>query len=482
MGRVKPGLRAERRRRHLVGCVMALYALLIFEGALRKWLLPEFSQWLFFVRDPLLLWAYVYGWRHGLWPRRSGWLALALGMALLGALLVPVQAATGGDSAWRWLLGAYGWRAYFLYIPLAFLVGATFTQSDLWRLARWTLWLLPPVALLVAAQFYAPLDAPINVGSAVDAGQQFRGLGQTGERTRPMGLFASGAGQQQFVAAGCALLLAASITPAARRRVGSVTLVAATLALLACLAFSGSRGTVLQCALSVLGALALVAASRSGRTKWRAVTLPLVAVAAGLLLAPWLLDDGVAALGQRWAAASAAEAGFSGGIFGRALFGLVDFTRLVGDVPLLGYGLGFGGNASITLKASVDGVLPGQLAETDFARHMVDLGPVMGIGFIAFRAGLVAWLALCVWRASRRSPDPWAMLLFSYAGYLLLLGQVTGQGTINGYGWLFAGLCIAACRHAQAGPVRAPALSHQPAAARAPRWRSAPSQVARVHP
>jgi len=38
------------------------------------------------------------------------------------------------------------------------------------------------------------------------------------------------------------------------------------------------------------------------------------------------------------------------------------------------------------------------------------------------------------------------MLLFGYASYLLLFGQITGNGTINVYGWMFTGLCIAATR------------------------------------
>ena len=135
-------------------------------------------------------------------------------------------------------------------------------------------------------------------------------------------------------------------------------------------------------------------------------------------------------------------------MFGRALFGLIDFIRLLDIVPALGYGLGYGGNASITLGASIDGVKPGQLVETDFARHMVDLGPAFGVCYIAFRTGLVIWLLRLVLMATRRVADPLPMMLFSYVGFVLLQGQITGNGSINIYGWLFAGLCIAATREA----------------------------------
>jgi hypothetical protein len=34
--------------------------------------------------------------------------------------------------------------------------------------------------------------------------------------------------------------------------------------------------------------------------------------------------------------------------------------------------------------------------------------------------------------------------MFAYIGVELLYGELTGHGSVNGYGWLFAGLCIAA--------------------------------------
>ncbi|MBY0468999.1 MAG: hypothetical protein K2Q07_08495, partial [Burkholderiaceae bacterium] len=77
-------------------------------------------------------------------------------------------------------------------------------------------------------------------------------------------------------------------------------------------------------------------------------------------------------------------------------------------------------------------------------------GPAFGVCYIAFRLGLVVWLLRLVLQATRRVPDPLPMLLFAFASYVLLLGQLTGHGTINVYGWLFTGLCIAASREALA--------------------------------
>lgn len=437
--------RRERARRLLVRLVFLLYLLLIFEGSLRKWVLPEFSRYIFFIRDPVLLAIYALATVHGLWPRRQPWLAAAIGMAVLGLLLALVQSAAGGASEHRLVLTVHGVRSYFLYLPLAFVIGAQFQRDDLHRLYRLTLWLAVPIAVLVALQFFAHPGAPINVGIASDEALQFKGLTATVERTRPMGPFASGAGQQQFVATAWGIVLGGLLLAARARWMPLPWLLFCAAAVLVCIGFSGSRGTVGQCGIATAFALLLGLVGRGAAIKTRALVWTGVLIGLAIALYPVLLPEGHLALTQRWtAAAKVEEAG--GGLLGRSLYGLIDFVRLVDEVPILGYGLGFGSNASITLGAVVDGIQPGTLVETDFARHMVDLGPVFGIAYIGFRLLLAAWVFAIAWRATRRSADPMPMLLVSYVGSLLVMNQITGQGAINGYCWLFTGVLIAACR------------------------------------
>ena len=85
----------------------------------------------------------------------------------------------------------------------------------------------------------------------------------------------------------------------------------------------------------------------------------------------------------------------------------------------------------------------------------MDLGPIVGVAFILYRVALVAWLAVTCLAGARRNGDPLAILLFSYCGVELLYGELTGHGSVNGYGWLFAGLCLAAAK--------TPAITGQPA-------------------
>ena len=453
----------ELARRRVVRLVFVVYLLAIFEGAARKYLLPEFGQYIFFIRDPFVVWACVIATRWRLWPRGDAMTRVVSWGASGGVLLLVLQFAFGPQSDLRLLLGAYGWRAYFFYLPLALLVGEQFEHDDLRRLARLTLLLAVPIALLVALQFFSPPGAAVNVGSSDDKLLQFRNLAVDTAHVRPAGTFSSNVGQQQFDNTAFSMLLALVILPAARRRVGLPTLVAGGAAVLTCVALSGSRGTILQTAMILLFALPVALLSRAGSTRRRAALIPATLAVAAVLLYPVVFPESFAAFTTRWTTAARDESGV-GGVFGRALIGFVDFTRLIDAVPPLGFGLGFGGNAAVLLKATIDGIEPGVYAETDYARHMVDLGTACGIAYIVFRVVFVAWLLRRVVRATRRSGDPLPMMLFAYAGYVILIAQITGNGSINVYGWLFAGLCIAACRVAGAPatvPAPAPVLARR---------------------
>ncbi|MBC7939093.1 MAG: hypothetical protein H7Z19_04895 [Chitinophagaceae bacterium] len=454
----------ERGRRTVVRLVFLLFILVIVEGAIRKWVAPQWATYIFFLRDPFLLLTYFVATRHSLWPRRNLFFQVSLGLAILGVLITALQFATGGHSDDRVILGLYGWRAYFLYTPLAFLVGAQFRHADVMRLFKLLLWLAVPIAALVAAQFFSPTDAPINVGIAQQEELQFKGPGLTSERTRPQGPFASAAAQQQYVATAFAVLLAYFMSPRGLLQPRVVSLVVTGAGVLTCIALSGSRGLFIQCAISVLGALLIVVIGRGGALKGRALVWPTGLTVAALLAYPVVFPEGYSAFTERWIAASAAESqSFENtAVFGRALYGLVDFVRLVDAVPLLGTGMGFGGNAAITLRVQVDGLAP-PYAETDFARHMVDLGPAFGMVYIVFRLLFAGYLTVLAVRAARRYRDPMPLLLWSYAASVIVAGQLTGQGTINFFGWLFAGLLIAAAR-----PLEGLA-AHQPSPAPSPR-------------
>jgi hypothetical protein len=440
----------ERGRRRLVALITFIYLLLIFEGAVRKWMFPSLGQVLFFVRDPFVLAAYVIAFRHGFFPRGNGFLLAGMAFGLLAVLLVGVQILSPAASSGGAMLAAYGWRNYFFYIPLAFVIGEAFQRADKERLVRWTLILAIPTGLLAFLQFMSPLDSPINVGFGGGKELQFRGLTTDSEHTRPMGLFTSDIGQKEFTVSALAMAFSLWLLPAARRFMKLPILLVVTCAVLVCLAVCGSRAALVHSGMVMIAAIACAFVIPGSGVSARAVIWPTIICVVAVALYPILFPAGFEALTYRWAHASAVESrAFGGlGIFGRALYGFVDFFSLMGDTPLAGYGLGLAGNARLTLGIQIEGFTG--WAESDWARQIVDLGPVVGLMFIVYRIAFTVWLGMHALSGARRTREPLPLLLFAFVGIDLLYGLLTGHGTVNGYVWLFTGFCLAAARPATA--------------------------------
>lgn len=453
-GRTVPRIAArERVRRRIVGLAVAFYWLLVLEGALRKWGLPQFEQVAFFVRVPVALACYWLAFRCRRWPRTTLPVFFCYLLAVAATLLVPLQFVAGGYGQRYLLLAGYGWLNYFFYIPLAFIVAEQFQASDIQRLTRHAAWLALASAPIVVLQFFSPASSVINLGSGLDEANQFANLGSALGYVRPTGFFSSTTGQTQFLASTAALLMGAVLLPRRARTMPALLLWAGMGAVAVMTAFSQSRGAFFLLGL-VLAATALggIVASRQ-RVLLRGTLLPVALIIMMATLWPLLFPEALLVFAERWTGAMASESQvFQLGVFGRAFYGFYGFIQYLGDTPLFGYLLGLGGNAASQLdwvrfpQAAYNWQGYGGWGEDGWSRHIIELGPVLGIFFIALRIYLTLWLARNAARAARWSGDVRAIILFGFVGIVLLEGQITGHGTINGFGWFFVGLCLAAAR------------------------------------
>jgi hypothetical protein len=189
------------------------------------------------------------------------------------------------------------------------------------------------------------------------------------------------------------------------------------------------------------------------RVVLRAGSLLVLLAIAFWLLFSFVFPDGLEVLLTRWMEAQSEESEiFAYGIVGRVLHGFYSFAFYLFDTPTFGYLLGFGGDAANQLswvelpRAAQEWGGYGGWAEEAWPRHIIELGPVLGVYFIAYRVGLAVWLGAKVAMASRSLGDPLPVLLFLYAGVVLGTSQITGHGTVTVYCWLFVGLCLALCR------------------------------------
>src|SRR5438067_13506957 len=94
--------------------------LLVTEGALRKWIVPQLSNPLLLVRDPIVLLVYLLALRARLWPRNV-FMYFLVPIAVLSWVVsffvlepyVPISRVL--------VVTGYGFRSNFLHLPLIFI-------------------------------------------------------------------------------------------------------------------------------------------------------------------------------------------------------------------------------------------------------------------------------------------------------------------------------------------------------------------------
>lgn len=436
---------SEKRRRSIVRLTLLLFIMLVFEGSTRKWIAPQLAQYLYFMRDPVALVLYVLAVRNHAFRPLHPMLLAGMAFALIAIPIAVVQ-CLGNSSPNQALFEIYGWRNYFWYMPLPFILATQFRQEDLDALGKLAVLLLLIAAPLAVVQFWSSPDSAWNAGVGEDEALKFTSLRSANGHIRPAGPFTSILGMVEMTASTAALVFNAWILPRAERPMSSLWLVAGAGAVAMSLAVSGSRTMFVSVGLVLLAGICSGVVMRQSARMMRATTMPIVLAVIFLVLFPVLFPEGYSTITNRWDEAYQSESQVGvHGVFGRFMAELLDFLRVVGDVPLLGYGIGLGGNAALTLKATGTSGSAIPYVESDWSRHMVDLGSFLGLAFILYRIAFTWWLGAAAVKATRSSQRPLPLLVFGYAGIVLLQAQISGNGVVNGFCWLYVGVCMAAC-------------------------------------
>lgn len=142
--------------------INSVFILIVFEGALRKWVLPQASDLLYFLKDIILLGAY---WKYffasaseGKFRITNNWLNLLIFFAFAMGVFQALNPSLGSP-----VVGLLGLKSYFIYIPLIWILPTMFrTEDDLIRFLRWNLLLIIPVAIVGINQYFSPADSWIN--------------------------------------------------------------------------------------------------------------------------------------------------------------------------------------------------------------------------------------------------------------------------------------------------------------------------------
>lgn len=414
----------------------AVLVLLVFEGALRKWVFPGAADFLYFFKDLLLLG--VYGGylrrrnKHALRPAVPGLVAGTLGAAAVFGVIQILN-----PNLPNLLVGILGWKAYFLYVPLLWVVPAAFRDDrDLYQFLRRYLLLAIPVGLLAAAQFVSPPGSWINTYAPRGGGSVVAGAGGivtfgSSAQVRVTGTFSFISGFTTYLLV-AALLALAFLALGRWRFKGNLWVYAALAMVLGSILMTGSRGPFIL--LAVLFPLYWVlGVAREGG-------IP--------ALGRFLLGAGVVLALVNFVGADAVEAFVGrarGGqdVLGRIVQPFVTPFQLAGEVGFLGFGIGA---SHQTAEAVTKGVAPyswlrGLHQEAEPSKIMLELGILGWFLIFLARIGLV----VAGLRAVFRLHSSFHRVVATSCA-LLFLAHTMGGVVFNVTGgvlyWFFGGLLM----------------------------------------
>jgi hypothetical protein len=209
-----------------------------------------------------------------------------------------------------------------------------------------------------------------------------------------------------------------------------------------------------------LVAVAFVAALPFSSARFMALVRPLVLLAivgAGLSLLP-VFREGLGVFMMRWdSAADDAPGAAWTNVIERTVNGFTNPYFFMKEAPFLGHGIGTGSNVGARLTSGEVGFL---LAEEEWGKVLLELGPVLGAAFIGLRLVLVGWLGWRSWRALRDDRNVLPLLIFSATALTVLQGQ-WAPPTVLGFAVVGSGLLLGALNTGATTP-RAIAVPAEP--------------------
>jgi hypothetical protein len=403
--------------------------LLIFEGALRKWVFPGAADALLIIRDPVVILIYMIAIFGRVFPINGFVVAV-------GALTAASVAASFIAGQHNLIVMVYGLRINYLHLPLIWVMAEVLDVRDVRRYGIFILLIAIPMAFVMVDQFRSPINARINQGvGGTEGGQIFGADG----KIRPPGFFAFLTGPQLFLPLAAAFFF---YQASVKRQLPWLILLGAGISIAVSLPVSISRTAVLATVLvgATFGFTLLFGSKRAGALLRTGLIMGVLL--AGLSFLP-IFSEGRSAFLSRWQTAATSSQGDAvQNISDRVLGGFFQPFGMMRNAPLFGAGIGVGSNVGARLLSGKVGFL---LAEDEWSKIFLELGPILGLVFIGFRIVLTCYLGFVSLRALIFRREALPILLFSATGVAVFEYQ-WGPPTILGFAVLGAGMILAALK------------------------------------
>ena len=134
--------------------------LLIFEGALRKWIFPSLATPLLLVREPIVIWLFCVGIQHK-WIKNI----FARCLMIFGVIAFVTALLFAHHNLY---VALYGLRIYLFHFSFIIVAVKILNREDVLRMCKCILYLSIPMTILIIIQFYSPQSAWVNRGIGGD--------------------------------------------------------------------------------------------------------------------------------------------------------------------------------------------------------------------------------------------------------------------------------------------------------------------------
>lgn len=405
------------------------FFLLIFEGALRRWVFPSLASPLLLIRDVLAVYLLFIAIRNNYYPSNR----IVPLVFLIGVISIFTALFFGHGNLF---VALYGARILMIQFPMLFLIGHIFNKQDVIDMGKVILWLAIPMTILITMQFYSPQSAWVNKG----VGDNLEGAGFSGANgfMRPPGTFSFTTGNVTFFCLVACYVFYFWLKP---QLINKYLLVASSLALLIAIPTSISRTLFFQVFISTLFFI-WAKSSQPGFLKNFSQIIIGISIITILFLNFDGLNDQIGAFWERFTKANEVEGGLRGVFMDRFLGGLLSSFSSIEDKNVVwGQGIGMGTNVGSQL---LTGKLSFLIAEGEWGRIIGESGMVLGLLIVVIRIQLSFNLLYKSFKRLINGDElPW--ILVSY-GFLLLLQGLWAQPSNLGFYVLTGGLLISSLK------------------------------------
>jgi len=407
--------------------VKAVFLLLVIEGALRKWVLPQASEMLYFLKDIVLLGAYISYFSFGKSQRKisiqNDYFKIIIFMVAVWTLFQAFNPSLGSP-----IVGFFGLRGYLFYLPLMWMIPVMFqSQNELYNFLRSHLLLTIPVGILGIAQFFAPANSPLNVYApgAVTSVAVF-GAAQA---ARVTGTFSYLSGYSVYLIVVFALIIAIMTTQQSKK--WQIISIIELLLITVNSFMTGSRGVVLTGILFLLAYIIIkivfYPSKILGLLQKFLLPILIVAIATSLWFQP-----AIDAFLQRTTA--------NNDVSGRIAGSFTEIFQFTKYKNLDGYGTGATHQAVPALRKALNlpsGEVISVYYESEMGRIALELGP---IGFFIWY-GLRVFILIGLWSVFLKLKSPFLKEL-ALSAFLIQAIQINGllvtHHTFSVYYWFLS--------------------------------------------